>query len=71
MTYFAPSSLSERRLSQPKKSHQKQQKYGTDEPTDLDGRGREISRNQSELSSQADDATRHPLLQTQRQIVLL
>ena len=49
MTYFAPSSLSERRLSQPKKSHQKRQKYGTDEPTDLDSRGREISRNQSEL----------------------
>lgn len=71
MAYFAPSSLSERRLSQPKKSHQKRQKYGTDEPINLDGRGREISRNQSELSSQADDATRHTLLQAQRQTVLL
>lgn len=39
MAYFAPSSLSERRLSQPKKSHQKRQKYGTDEPINLDGRG--------------------------------
>lgn len=37
MAYFAPSSLSERRLSQPKKSHQKRQKYGTDEPINLDG----------------------------------
>ena len=33
--------------------------------------GSEIPRYQSELSSQADDAPRHPLLQTKRQTVLL
>ena len=49
----------------------KQRKYGTDEPTDLDSRGREIPRHQSELSSQTDDAPRHPLLQAQRQTMLL
>ena len=45
--------------------------YGTDEPTDFDGRGGEISRHQGKLPPQADDAPRHPLLQAQREAVLL
>ena len=53
------------------RSHIKNRKYETDEPTDFDGQGGEISRHQGKLPPQTDDAPRHPLLQAQREAVLL
>lgn len=70
MSYFASSSMTGDDYSNPR-SHIKNRKYGTDEPTDFDGRGGEIPRHQGKLPPQTDDAPRHPLLQAQREAVLL
>lgn len=62
MPYFALSSMREDDYRNPR-NHIKNKKHGTNEPTDSDDRGGEISRHQGKLPAQIDDAPCHPLLQ--------